>query len=491
MSEFLALKEEDKIEHPLDYNDPLLDFNVYQQGKAGYHTLEKELTSCFQGTVPATIFFEKEIDHCYDAMYHAWKSLVGPVTPLSWAEALESKDPKTSVGIPLTNSYSNYEDLLSDFSVEELATIFQEIEDDLINTSIPIGSWKPFPKFDKYSSRKVRESKFRLVSVGNLFLLTLCKKYLELTTRTLEEAIPQFYLITGNEQFVQKYVQRQLNSYSWGVDYTAYDKNSSGYFILKMFELLDRLTQRSIPKRVLDYLALSIAQPVSIMVDHTGSTNVFLLSNSNPSGQYLTSFTNSLTHILHNSLFLLVHYKVETYDFLHDQSPLLKSVMTGDDGVDSSATKEMAEKVSQELAAFVEYYFNIPVKLDLYINEQGQSEPFPPGLAPVYLNKCLVINNNGQGYLFPANPRRLIPRLLFAQENEIKGNLRSLMQERSLGIAQEIKPYLIHQYLNPALPKNSVFEALKTAVESRGVVFCPPQMYLDEFLFGCEVKILH
>lgn len=495
---YLSSHEDDVTIDPLEFSSDLLPFNTYHYGRCGYHTLKRELVNTFQGTPKAVYENKEDLDDIFDSLYHNWKSYVGEYQPLSWETVIDSKDKNTSLGYPLCFYFTNMGDLLdiseegSGFSVEELVSELQSMEDSLLRDgSLPIAVWRPFPKVDKYSTTKVQQNKFRLVSVGPFFLLSLCKRYFQELVHTLEVAVRQFFLVTGNEEYVEKVVCRLLNGYSWGVDYTAFDKNSTSYLTTAGFMLLDRLSGYVVPRPIVRYIVLSICQPVSMIISPTGIPEIYCLGSSNPSGQFFTSYTNSVTHLVHNMLFCSKYYNATHTDYLQDEAPM-RSIMTGDDGIDVVANFNEAETTSVALTNFLDEYFNIPAKIDQLELLDGSKVPFPPGVLPVYLNKILITLDGDEGsmYLIPSNPRRFIPRLLFLQTSDIHGSVEETMEQRVTGILQEIKPNILHEYLYPHFPKNSVVDAIKKFATKLGLVPLKPQLITQEVLLPRAVKLL-
>lgn len=474
---------------PVDYDDDLLNYNTYHYGKAGHSTLTTELTETFQGTTKIALEHFDEVEEAYDVLYHSWKTYVGPSDPLPWEEVIMSKDPNTSLGYPLAYDYGTMEELLEDITMEELSEIFQSYEDTLLEGFLPPATWRPFPKMDKYSGKKVMSSKFRLVSVGNVFFLALCKRWFSQVVTALEEAVDQFYINTGPEIFNRKFVMRMLNAYSWGVDYTAFDKNSTAMFTLLGFKLLHRLSCQSTPKFIYEYIALNIAQPLSIIVSPDRTLQCYLLCSSNPSGQFFTSYTNSCTHLVHNLLFSMIYLGESGYDYIADRGQL-RSIMTGDDGVDLAETEAKAVKISSEMCRFVEEFFNIPAKLEFMEDESGRNVPFPPGISPVYLNKVYVVKDDGTSYLIPSNLRRLLPRLMFVQPSDVKGTLRETLQERVIGILQEVQPTLLHEYFHPCYPKNVIAAKIVEKARSLGVLAKSPHNTVSSLVLPRVDKLI-
>lgn len=480
-------KSGDVVYDPTE-SEELLLHNTYQYGKCGYETLTRELVETFQGTPKVSLENEQDVDEVFDTMYHLWRGYIGSVEPTPWIDVVKDKDPKTSLGYPLCYAYTNVEALLQEFTHEDIAELLESYEAQLEGGVMPPSIWRPFPKVDKYSSKKVLDRKFRLVSVGSFFLLMLCKRYFKTALEILEEGIRQFYLKTGNTQFSEKFLGRMLGGYSWGIDYTAFDKNSTQLFTIKGLQLLDRLTGEFTPRRVFNYIVLSISQPMSMIISPSGKREIYMLCSSNPSGQFFTSWTNSVTHLAHNCLFSRIMLGESELDYLTDLGTM-KSIMTGDDGVDAVGTQKEAETISRAICKFVDEKFNIPAKLEFLVDENGDKVPFPPGVSPVYLNKVLVTKAGGSSYVVPSNLKRLIPRLMFVLQSDIIGSKYETLNQRCQGILNEVMPTLLHEYYHRNYPKNVIATKIQDFAKRYGVIMKSPIHYAESYLLPEVAKI--
>lgn len=471
----LALKCQDITYDPYDLENPLLQCNTYHYGKTAYLGLVKEMKSTFQGAPCAIVHHKDDIDRICDIIEYAWQDYTGPSEPLSWSYVVNTKPHDTSVGFPLKAYCSNFGDLLDHYGELGLVQELEKAEKSILEGTADYAAYMPFPKLDKYKDSKVLANRMRLVSTGPVFQLLLAKRWYSKAVELLEQNIPQFYLITDEDAYRRKVVDRLTGGYSWGIDYTSFDKNSTSYLTFKAIQVLDNIMGNTVPRRIFEYLALTISQPLSIIVNPSGEAEWFLLTNTNPSGQFLTSYCNSFSHLVHNALFVDLKLKEHVLDYLSDRA-LIRSAMTGDDGIDSTQTDQLARWMSHDLANFVFQEFEIPAKLEM-MEIEGTEAPFPIGMLPPYLNKMMVSTANGY-YTIPVNLLRYCPRLTFLLQNDLKGKSETeLMSERGLGILEDLKPLIAHEYLNPTMPRNAILKILVDRIKALGVTIDNPYTY--------------
>lgn len=484
--EHLSLKEH-AITYPPDYESNLLDYNVYHYGKGGVWDIVHELTSGIQGTCPMAVTQPALIDETFNVMEKTWMVYGGVSDPLSWEEAILLKEEGTSTGYPMNAYFSNFGDMLKEIGLPKLVEMCEEAEQLIMQGKAPVNLWRPFPKLDKYSSGKVASGKFRVVSTGSFFLLTLCRRWYSQVEENLKRSINQIFTITTNDLFHDKVVQRMCDGFTFGIDYSSFDKNSCSYFVLKSIELLHRLSKRSVPHPIFEYITLSICQPLSLIIAPNGDQLVYIMPGTNPSGQFFTSWTNSVSHLAHNMLFVQERLHERQDDYLYDYASLL-SVCTGDDGVERFDTEEHGLTKAKLLALFIETSFAIPCKLDLMKTRDGYAL-YPQSLMAPYLNRILVLPTNRTYYQFPLNPKRLLPKLIFKVQGEIKGDINEIMTERAAGILNELQGLLYHEFVNPALPRNRILSEIVKTAEKMGVRPSPPQK-ISGVLWGIADKMI-
>lgn len=419
----------------------------------------------------------KDMRFIYDVMFDTWRDFGGVVEPMEWNEALRFKDKDTTNGFPLNYMETNdYAQLVESYGYDGLAEEMSRLEAILLEGgSLPPAVWKPFPKEDKYSTKKVVHNDLRMVSTGPLFLLVLCRRWFYTLMERLERKINQAYLVTSNEQFQKKVYHRLPNRKSFGIDYSAYDKNTVSGSTYLSLELLYKLHFRSIPVEIFEYVSLNIVQPLSVLVRPDGYCDAYCLGGSNPSGQLFTSWCNTVSHVSHNALFLYQTYRVNPKDYLCDLSHL-KSVATGDDGIETVPARWTDEQVmdfAERLARFIDEKFSIPAKLDLLETSEGK-KPFPPGMLAPYLNNVMIDHEPGESYyLLPIHPERFLPSMIYYTGNDIL-KFDELKIARSQGIFDQIKPLIFHELINPDLPRSKIVRVLTKIIAQNGFLIPKP-----------------
>lgn len=469
----LRLKRFPTLHPPIDWESPTMKHNVYHFGKGGSDALIKEVENSFSGAPDVVLNRSDHIDSVFDALYKTWREFTFMSKPMTWEEALTVKDKDTSVGFPLCARYADFGDLIEKETMERVVAWCEELETAVCAGSYPETVWKLFPKEDKYKTKKIEENKYRVLSIGPLFLLSLCRRYYSRAESHLKVMIPQMYVITDQENFERKVFNRMRGSETFGIDYTAFDKNSCQYLVGKSFQLLDRLVGSEVPRHVYNYIFQSITQPNSMIIDEEGNQIVYGLTATNPSGEFFTTWVNTVTHIVHNASFVDTVLKVHPEDYLRDYAPL-RSVCTGDDGVEAVTDSEVPNNtlnIANKLCEYISREFGIPARLDLLIDDtnEGKLCPFPKDLMAPYLNDLLVVMQERSYYRIYTNPKRLLPRLNFVTQNSIIGDVRHTLSERVDGIMERLRPNFFHEYANPSLPKNEVIQSIRTLATSLGV----------------------
>jgi hypothetical protein len=235
-------------------------------------------------------------------------------------------------------------------------------------------------------------------------------------------------------------------------------------------ELLWKLLNKSIPEEIFDYVAINVAQPLSVLVAPSGATDIYCLGGSNPSGQLFTSWCNTISHVSHNALFLYQTYRVNPVDYINDIAQL-RSVATGDDGVETLPgcwSDEQVKSFAMNLAEFIYDKFSIPAKLDLM--KSGDEEiPYPPEILAPYLNNLMIEHEYGKSYyLIPVHPERFLPSLLYYTGNDAL-KVEELSIARARGIYDQIKSVIFHEYINPDIPQNKVVQVIQKIIAQTGL----------------------
>ena len=305
MPDHIGMKECDTLIAPFN-NHPLVDCNIYHWGKGGFRSITQEIEGSFTGTMPIICEDRATVDELIEKVKDYYSPHRIKYAPLSWEDVVSEKDDNTSMGLPLGTEFKDHKEFLDTF--EDLTVLYEELskaEDLVLQRNCPVSFWKAMAKEDKYSTKKVQTNRFRMVSIGSYFLLCLCRRWLSPIDKHMKEIIRQFHLI-GDESHYQRNVLTRLQGlFTIGVDYTAYDKNSARYFVIKSMQLLHFMSGQQTPQPIIEYIILNIANPYTILMNKdTGTSAWYHLAATNPSGQYHTSNVNSITHLYHNVIII-------------------------------------------------------------------------------------------------------------------------------------------------------------------------------------------
>lgn len=468
----VGIKTNDVLLEPCTDHD-IVKVNMFNYGKGGEESMLQELSSSYFGAMPMTVEEPEFIEETLSQIKEFYAPNVIKSVPRSWEDVVAEKDKKTSVGFPLVSMFSDCGNFLEAYEgdMEQLYADLDEAEKLVLQGQAPISYWKVLPKEDKYTEKKVKSRRFRLVSIGSFFLLCLCRRWLGTVDSHIKHIVAQFHLLGQGDPYERHVLKRLAGRYSVGVDYTAFDKNSSREFTMASFDFMDYMSGRATPRRIIEYITLNVCNPFTIISNKaTGRTTYFHLSATNPSGQLHTTNVNSLTHLFHNAIIMRKKFLVSVEDYLGDVS-FVRSVMTGDDGLETCEDPDTTMVVVREMAYSVGQLFGIPAKIEsLYDEEQKSEVPFPPDvMAPFLSEMCVVRPEDDQYYLIPSHPKRMIAKLIYVPEDKL-GNIRELLHSRCVNIADRMHGLAVHQLLNPDLPPNMILRLMKDYMKEFGVL---------------------
>lgn len=483
----LALPVQPKLTEPSDVIEDVEKYSAHIYGRGGFYNMERQLETAVGGPCYAEWADKERFEKTWDDMEKEILKHSALFDPLSYREVLLSKDSESSVGLPLQAQYPNFgafvvnpdkceteeEKEEAEANLQEVIDEFEDLEKAILDGYYPIHEWRCFPKTDKYGEKKIKEGNFRIISCSGLFLLMLYRRYFKQIEDYIVRSVNQFHLITTQDLIQTKLIDRMSGLHTFGIDYSAFDKHSVTGVLRRSIKTLYLAASGSIPYRVYEYLVLKTSNPSSILClakNDTVETYHYLLNGSNPSGQYLTSYVNTQSHCFHTVYYLRKIWGVSPRDYMMDNCKL-RSIMTGDDGVEGSGDLDFINKVIKTLPNFISDEFSIPAKLDLLTLESGEKDLYQPDLMAPYLNKVLIEREDGRCYQLYADPRRLVNRLLYAQQNEITGSLTDTFRNRIQGIMEELRSYVLHETLNPDLPRNSVVEAIRNGAQEIGATY--------------------
>lgn len=472
----IGMRMEDTLIHPITEH-PVVECNIFDFGKGGLLSMQHEIEGSIFGAMPLELEDGEFINETIEDFFDYYKNKRIKYEPLTWQQVVMEKADDTSMGLPLGAKFADHgcfkEAYDGDFDL--LYEDLQQAEDDILEGCAPISVWKCLPKEDKYSRKKIEARRFRLVSIGSYVLLCICRRWLSQVDSYIKDLIQQFHVLGTNEMYEKHVLSRLISRYSLGVDYTAFDKNSGRTFVTTSIQFLDFMSNYQTPRKIIEYIILNISNPVTILPSKDGEHLVYNLSGTNPSGQLFTTSVNSVTHLLHNCVILRRVYRISVRDYLADLS-MLRSAMTGDDGLETCETKEQTMLVVSMLARKVAEYFGIPAKVEGLTNHKtGALEPYPLDVMAPYLSEvCVLRYQEGYYYRFPCNPKRMLARLIFVPEDKMS-KMSELMPSRCQNIAHELHSLTVHETLNVDIPQNTTLKRMHDYIRQNRVILKSPQ----------------
>lgn len=387
-------------------NSPLYDHIDFYMCKGPGDTLISEMEKLTIGSVNYDL---RPVKQSLDK----WIRLRIPhrVEPTSYDDIVKGKDRSSSVGMPWKIYYADYGNMVDDLGYEIIAQIAQEIEDAILSGRSYFNAYYIFSKLDKYSKTKLQTSAFRSIQVADLFILFMLQKYFSVAVHSFEVDAMQAFLITNIESYSYK-TSLLRGRYTFGVDFTAYDKTETSDLMRTSFRLLASRT--CIPDKLAVFLEEAVCCPTYVVP--VKSNEVYSTGSSNPSGQFLTSVMNTINHIIMNMICVHEMLGVPYFEYLDNKSEVARMIATGDDGIESFLKEEDAKTMMEQYPILLKEYFGITAKIEAVTTSQGIA-PFSPGTLPPYL-ATVEVEAPGGVVLVPSRFNRMLPCLQFVNSAE-------------------------------------------------------------------------
>ena len=442
----------------IENHDKISMYADYVLAKGGSDAVVEEISESVVGSCNV------QLAEYYDMFHDALEGLVPfRFEPVSYDVVVRRKNRKSSPGLPFSNFWTTFDDLLSEFESEEegfqaLAGLAEDYERLIMEGKPPTAVFRVHSKKDKYSRKKIQLNSFRTIQAGDLFLLWVMQKYILPYAEALEIAVPGIFLVTDSAQYAMK-VAPLRSKWTFGVDFTRYDKTESMDLMARTLKMLCDLA--GVPALVAQYVVFSVAAP--ILVTPGADDELFFGCGSNPSGQLLTSVCNSLNHLLYNGV---IYSQVFNTNFRRYVLGLasIRSVATGDDGIEAFQDEETALVAMRWIPILLWEYFGVIAKI-----ETANGKPFPPGTMCPYLSQVEVQVPCGWVRV-PSRPSRNLGNL---QYEHFECMLSSLWQEnyreKLTGVLDSMSGFLLLQLLKPDYPVPEQFLALLDLCRDFGV----------------------
>lgn len=357
---------------------------------------------------------------------------------------LEQKSKDASPGLPLRNYYSTWSDVLNHYSIEEVEEALAEAESSILEGDFPLCAFHVFSKRDRYSYKKFTERKFRTIQCGDLLLLVLLQRWLSDVKEQVEEFLPGFFTTTDRANYERRVSPLRVG-YTFGIDFTAYDKNTLSPMIAAGIGLLCHLAK--VPQNLERFFIETVSS--SLLVVPVEENQLTLCSGGNPSGQYLTSYCNTLGHLVMNAFCYNKMFGIGPLEYLYGRSEVVRSVATGDDGLEGFLERADAVRAIEELPELLTSYFGIPAKV-----ETLQEKPFPPNMLAPYLSRVEAKIPSGW-VLLASRPNRTLGTLQWASKGDLqRPDFVENYKEQMRGIRNVLAGFEVLERLNIPTPEN-------------------------------------
>lgn len=442
----------------IERHGPMSLYADYVLAKGGSDAIVDEISESVLGSCNVAL------DEYFDQFHDALSELVPfRFEPISYDVVVRRKNRKSSPGLPFSNFWTTFEDLLKEFPTEEegfleLAATAEEYERLVMAGRPPVTVFRVHSKKDKYSRRKIEQNTFRTIQAGDLYLLWVMQKYLLPYAEALEVAVPGVFLITDHAQYTLK-VAPLRPKWTFGVDFTRYDKTESMDLMARTLQLLCDLA--GVPQPIADFVIFSVCSPV--LVTPGENDEVFFGCGSNPSGQLLTSVCNSLNHLLYNGVMYSYLFGIDFKRYILGVSPI-RSVATGDDGIEAFPDEKTAIVAMEQIPILLWEWFGVTAKI-----ETAGGSPFPPGTMCPYLSQ-VEVQVPGGWVRVPSRPSRNLGNLQYEHpENMLSPLWVENFREKLTGVLDSMSGFLLLQVLKPSYPLPEQFLILLDLCKEYGV----------------------
>lgn len=392
-------------------------------------------------------------------------ALLPMAEPLTWQEAINGKENDSSVGLPYLNRHKDFGDFLESYPPLLLENILQEVEQSVLDGADPVCVCYVFSKRDKYTPQKCQGSRFRSIQCCDVLLLLIMRRWFYGMAHEFYVRMPQSYLVTTQSQYVAK-TGPLRSGWSFGVDFSAYDKSESLALNLRVFRAL--CTRTMIPCRLRTWIERNVFSPTYL----TAGGDLYLPGGGNPSGQYLTSVLNTANHMVMNARCYKQLLGVRPLDYYMNRTKV-RSIMTGDDGIESFEDKEDADLCVKELPSLLSDLFCIGAKVDLPVD----GSPYPPGVLPPYLSEVEVFRR-GYCVKVPVRPHRVICGLQY--QPFCSPSITDVDRQKVESAIQSLAGFLVLKSLDKTYPMPACVASLVSLADRVGVEV-PPLLNLLYF----------
>jgi hypothetical protein len=379
------------------------DYVTHCVAKGALNHLRDEVNTGISFHVPLE---EDVVEFVWDKLR---KSLDGlDISPITFEQAWEEVNLDAGPGEPWCNYYSTKRDIGGNPDVlKEFLAYAQFIEDKICDDPTfvpPLCTFKVHSKKDKYSSGKFNTRRFRSIQGSDALLQVIMMRWLYNITHRFYDVGDPIYV--RNEVFNWRgriFKWAELFD-TFGIDFTAYDKtvpaNAVKHIVYKL------LRWALCPAPLSRWIARQVAYAPLVLPDG----EVLLRFGQNPSGEYLTTFVNSIYH-----LFMNYHAYSRGLDIpVSAVDEVVSFKLTGDDELTRVHAPGLLtpERLSEDVLPIFADVFGITVKADLLCGGF-----YPPGAHASYLG-LVTVWGDGWSVPVPVEPCRNLAKIQWSPVND-------------------------------------------------------------------------
>jgi len=318
-----------------------------------------------------------------------------PFQPLSWEVVLQSKKGDKSPGEPWLFKHAVYEDVLKEYPIEDLATIFQRIEEDLESGVLTPCEFSFYvqSKLDGYAAKKFEQQRFRTVQGADMFTFFFMKRWFGSTVKKFYETPDWCHVKWDLRKLSETQVKHSKGRLSAGWDVSGMDRNITNDDINNTVDVLSYCSSFHVPQFALTFAKEYNAYGPLVFADGT----IHSRGGGNPSGTFLTTIINCLTHYrwmkcLEKDVFgfeVGLLFSICGDDNLH-------SVLPGTKLLDGTPVEDFDE-VSRQVQEYLSAEFCTSISYEPVLTD-GKPSWAPPGIPAPFLDYAQARRN---GFLFP------------------------------------------------------------------------------------------
>jgi len=367
--------------------------------------------------------------------------------PYSWEYVLGEKHGDKSPGEPWMLRHGEYKDVLENIEYDKLIEICKLCESEILegNLSAQEFTFLVHSKFDGYSLSKFTSGRFRTVQGADMMTFFILKRWYGPTVDKLYE-----YPDWMNVKWNVKDLPRTLYGHSHkrltaGWDVKAMDRNVNYDDTVDVVNTLDSLSYHPIPEAISEFAIEYNSSGPLVFADG----EIMQRCGGNPSGTYLTTILNCMTHF---------KWMERLKDVVFSPDNELRFSICGDDNLHSvvpgtylrdGTPIEDFERVRQLVTDELCDSFGAAVEYEPVLTPAGVQLWSPPGLCAPFLDYVL---HEEQGFqlCLPKAPYRRCRKAISFSESDVEDP--RMTPEVLLGVKGAMAPFYALKALRPTAP---------------------------------------